>query len=99
MIEQLLTPADVAEILQVPVKTLYQWRHRGVGPPALKIGRHLRYRPTDIGAFLAERAPPSSSTAGSEHVRTFPDTPMEAAYWSGGRDGPYRPRPRVKGES
>ncbi len=57
MIEQLLTPAEVAEILRVPLKTLYQWRHRGEGPLTLKIGRHLRYRPSDVEAFIDGRAP------------------------------------------
>jgi predicted DNA-binding transcriptional regulator AlpA len=34
------------------VKTLYQWRYRGVGPPGLRIGRHIRYRPEDVEAWL-----------------------------------------------
>jgi hypothetical protein len=28
----------------VPVATLYGWRHRGEGPAAYRIGRHVRYR-------------------------------------------------------
>ena len=34
---------DVSKYLGVPVGTLYQWRVRSEGPPALKLGRHLRY--------------------------------------------------------
>ena len=50
------TPADVADYLQVPVKTLYQWRYQGKGPRAYRVGRHLRYRWEDVEAWLASRA-------------------------------------------
>jgi excisionase family DNA binding protein len=56
VIETLLTPEDVSEMLRVPVKTLYRWRHHGVGPPALKVGRHLRYRLADVEEYLAALA-------------------------------------------
>lgn len=52
-LERLLRPEEVAEILGVPVGTLYQWRHRGFGPAALKVGRHLRWRHEDVTAWLA----------------------------------------------
>jgi predicted site-specific integrase-resolvase len=47
--EQLLTPEEVSKVLQIPVKTLYRWRYHGTGPPAKKVGRHLRTRPTVSG--------------------------------------------------
>jgi len=50
------TPEEVAEYLGVPVPTLYQWRHRGVGPRASKVGKHLRYRWADVEAYLDESA-------------------------------------------
>ena len=53
---RMATPAEVADYLQVPVKTLYQWRYRGVGPRAYRVGRHLRYRWEDVDAWLASRA-------------------------------------------
>ena len=34
-IDRLWDIKDVAEFLRVPVPTLYQWRHRGEGPPAV----------------------------------------------------------------
>jgi predicted DNA-binding transcriptional regulator AlpA len=46
---------EVSTFLQIPVGTLYQWRHRGVGPPASKVGRHLRYDPAKVRAWLAAR--------------------------------------------
>lgn len=48
----LMTVTDVANHLQVPVKTLYQWRHQGKGPMGIKVGRHIRYRHVDVLAYL-----------------------------------------------
>lgn len=48
-------PQKLAVVLGIPVQTLYAWHSRGEGPPAYKIGRHLRYRPDDVEAWLAER--------------------------------------------
>ena len=39
-------------VLQPPVTTLYQWRHRGDGPPGYRIGRHVRYRRAAVEAWL-----------------------------------------------
>jgi excisionase family DNA binding protein len=49
---QLLTATQVSELLQVPVQTLYLWRHKGVGPKTVKVGRHLRYRQADLDAWV-----------------------------------------------
>lgn len=49
---RLLTVAQVAEYLQVPVQTLYLWRHKGTGPRHVKMGRHLRYRQADLDAWV-----------------------------------------------
>jgi hypothetical protein len=43
---------DVAGYLGVPLATLYQWRYLGTGPTAYRVGRHLRYEPTAIQAWL-----------------------------------------------
>jgi excisionase family DNA binding protein len=55
-VERLLSAAEVAEVLGVPVGTLYQWRHRGTGPKGLRVGRHLRYRISDVEAHLTRLA-------------------------------------------
>ena len=49
--EQLLTPAQVAERLQVTERTVYEWLRDGrlVG---LKLGRLWRIRSEDLEAFL-----------------------------------------------
>ncbi len=54
--DRLWTVEDVSAFLGVPVGTLYQWRHRRVGPPAAKVGRHLRYDPAAVRSWLVEQA-------------------------------------------
>lgn len=50
----LLSPEELADYLKVPLATIYSWRSRGVGPLALKIGRHVRYRVDDVQEWLDE---------------------------------------------
>jgi excisionase family DNA binding protein len=50
--ERLWTVEDASAFLGVPVATLYQWRHHRTGPPAYKVGRHLRYDPSEVRAWL-----------------------------------------------
>ncbi len=51
-ITPLWTVRDVADYLQVPVQMLYSWRAQGYGPPARRMGKHLRYRPEDVMSWL-----------------------------------------------
>ncbi len=50
--EQLITPEQLAEALQVPVRTLYKWRAAGTGPQSIKVGKYIRYRPAAVEAYL-----------------------------------------------
>jgi excisionase family DNA binding protein len=54
-LDRLLTVGELAGYLDVPVATLYAWRHRRQGPPAFKAGRHLRYRLSDVERWITER--------------------------------------------
>ncbi|MDP9458993.1 MAG: helix-turn-helix domain-containing protein [Actinomycetota bacterium] len=47
---------EVAAYLGVPVQTLYVWRTKGVGPRAVRVGKHLRYRWSDVDAWLDQQA-------------------------------------------
>ena len=47
---------EVSAYLRVPVKTLDQWRYLGRGPRAYAVGRHLRYKPSDVARWLDELA-------------------------------------------
>ncbi len=50
--DRMWTPEDVSHYLGVPVPTLYQWRWKKYGPRAIRVGRYLRYRPTDVEVWL-----------------------------------------------
>lgn len=52
----LWTVEETAAYLQVPVKTLYAWRLRGIGPRGIRVGRYVRYRPDDVEHWLDEQA-------------------------------------------
>lgn len=54
--------ADVSEYLRVPISTLHDWRHRGVGPRAIRVGRHLRYRWSDIETWLEAQSRASEAS-------------------------------------
>jgi excisionase family DNA binding protein len=43
---------EVATYLSVPVETVYQWRKRKYGPPAARVGKHLRYDPDDVRTWF-----------------------------------------------
>lgn len=51
----LMTPAELAELLKVPVGTIYRWRTTGEGPPAIRMGKHLRFKRESVLAWLDER--------------------------------------------
>ncbi len=43
--------SQVSAYLKVPVRTLYRWRTYGYGPPGRRVGRHLRYRASEVIAW------------------------------------------------
>jgi excisionase family DNA binding protein len=50
-----MTPEEVAELLRLPLSTVYGWRYKGVGPPGTRVGRHLRYRREAVMEWLRQR--------------------------------------------
>jgi predicted DNA-binding transcriptional regulator AlpA len=59
----LITTAELAAFLSLPVRTLRQWRYLGVGPKALRIGRHLRYEPSEVRRWLDQDCSRDERTA------------------------------------
>lgn len=56
--DQYWTAAQVAEYVQVPKRTVDGWRLRpppGGGPPWTKAGAAVRYRRSDVEAWLAQQ--------------------------------------------
>jgi excisionase family DNA binding protein len=54
--ERLMTIAELSAMLGVPIGTLYGWRHRGEGPRGYRVGRHVRYRRSNVEAWLEDQA-------------------------------------------
>ncbi|MEU6852772.1 helix-turn-helix domain-containing protein [Actinacidiphila alni] len=50
--DRYLTPVDLADLLGVPLETVYQWRRKHTGPRGFKVGRHVRYDPEDIRRWI-----------------------------------------------
>lgn len=50
--ETLLSPKELADFLNLPVRTIYAWRSRREGPAAMRIGKHVRFRRADVEAWL-----------------------------------------------
>jgi excisionase family DNA binding protein len=55
-LSRLLTVKELADLLQIPSKTIYTWRYKGIGPPAVPMGKYLRFRAEDVAAWLDARA-------------------------------------------
>ena len=50
-----LTQHELAELLQLPERTLEDWRLTHAGPPYMKLGRHVRYDIADVLAWAKEK--------------------------------------------
>jgi predicted DNA-binding transcriptional regulator AlpA len=57
----LIAPETAARNLGVTENCLAKWRCCGGGPRFVKIGRRVRYRRTDLDAFITERVRASTS--------------------------------------
>jgi excisionase family DNA binding protein len=62
MATSLLSPAELAAYLNVPIKSVYRWRTTGDGPRGIRVGKHVRYRQTDVDAWLTRREDQSVTT-------------------------------------
>ncbi len=52
--ERLLTVREVAALVRVNEKTIYEWVARGI-LPCIRVGNRLRFAPHDITRWLASR--------------------------------------------
>lgn len=51
-----LTIEEASEKLRIPVATLRNWRTRGIGPAAFRMGRRVWYRSEDLQNWLDAQA-------------------------------------------
>ena len=54
--EHLLSTRALAQYLDVPVQTIYAWRAKGQGPKGIRVGKHVRFRTSDVESWLADHA-------------------------------------------
>lgn len=58
-----LSHAETATYLGIPEASLYQLEYRGVAPRSYKIGRHRKYRPSDVESWCESHASTPRPTA------------------------------------
>lgn len=66
MTEVLLDEKQAAAFLKLKVHTMQVWRLKGYGPPHLRLSaRAVRYRESDLNAWLQTRTRQSTSDVGA----------------------------------
>ncbi len=71
-----LTEREVAELLGLSVATLRAWRHRGKGPRFLRLGRSVRYLPSDLDDFVRASAVDTRSVSSSDDESEIGELPL-----------------------
>jgi len=69
-LDRLLTAEELADFLDVPIKTLYAWRYRGEGPVGFRAGKHLRYRWIDVEGWIDDRIQLTEANGRQYHIRS-----------------------------
>jgi excisionase family DNA binding protein len=55
VVEKLLTPSQLADIIGIRLGTVYSWLSRGVDVPHVKIGGTIRFREKAIQDWLLKK--------------------------------------------
>jgi len=78
-VDTILTIDQAAQYLSIPKATLYTWRTRrvGFGPRAIKVGGCLRYRRSDLDAWILR------------HLETFDEQQQDEVTESRRGKAPY----------
>jgi excisionase family DNA binding protein len=53
--DSLLDPDQLAAYLKIPKRSIYGWRVKGIGPPAIKVGKYLRWQRADVDEWLRQQ--------------------------------------------
>ena len=61
-LEPLIDIGELADYLGIPVSTIYDWRTRGLGPPAYRFGKHLKFAVGDVRVWVERQR--ETDTAG-----------------------------------
>lgn len=68
-LERMLSTSQFAEYLCVAPQAMYDLRITGRGPRAVHVGRELRYRVSEIRAWLDRMSEPAGAADGVDHAR------------------------------
>ena len=71
-----LTEREVADMMGLSVATLRAWRHRGRGPRFLRLGRSVRYLPSDLADFVRASAVDTTSVSSSDDESEIGELPL-----------------------
>jgi hypothetical protein len=64
------------QMLGLSVATLRAWRHRGRGPRFLRLGRSVRYLPSDLADFVRASAVDTTSVSSSDGESEIGELPL-----------------------
>ena len=59
----LMTPADLADYLRVPVSAIYNWQRTNSGPPPVRVRRKLRWLRPSVDEWVRNGADDAVSEA------------------------------------
>jgi excisionase family DNA binding protein len=59
--DEILTTDEVAALLKVPKQTIYRWNQFGIGPPHYRLGKHLRWKRSEVMAWMEQHQDEVSS--------------------------------------
>jgi excisionase family DNA binding protein len=50
--DEILTTDEVVALLKVPKRTVYRWTSEGSGPPFYRLGKHNRWKRSEVMAWF-----------------------------------------------
>lgn len=50
--DEFLTSDELVELLRIDRGTLWRWRREGDAPPAYKFGRQIRFKRSEVDAWI-----------------------------------------------
>ncbi|MFE6691632.1 helix-turn-helix transcriptional regulator [Streptomyces sp. NPDC057743] len=54
--DRYLTPEDLVALFSLEsVETVYAWRRKRTGPPGFRVGKHVRYDPDAVRAWIDQQ--------------------------------------------
>lgn len=63
--ERLLNESEASDLLRIAVPTLRRWRWAGRGPRFVKVGRAVRYDPSELRQWVSAQTRRSTSDNGA----------------------------------